>query len=133
MRIVRFFVLLVAITICGFTYNVLIKANSPWLGQGGRAESTFDWQPTSGGSGESDGPLDVLPGMECLVGEDGLRIKALVAQPGLRCIDKIAGGNAVGPNLDLLRELFVLEAIPSLESPRWLLVSGSPRRADLIG
>lgn len=83
---------------------------------------------------EGEPPNTVLPGLhECMTTAEGLRLKVVTAQPGLRYVDSVENGRLMGEGLPLFQELFVLDVVPSIDRPDWYLVSRSPRRVHRLG
>ncbi|MCP3918183.1 MAG: VWA domain-containing protein [bacterium] len=74
-----------------------------------------------------------LPGMSCLVNESGIRVKALVIEKGVRCIDAPADGIRVGSPLRHFQPYFVFDRWPASGSAEYFQIGSTPRPESIVG
>ncbi len=90
------------------------------------------WSPEASASPRSEG-LYTLPGMDCLVNDDGIRIKVIATEPGVRCLETVPSGLPAGNPLRYFHPYFVFDRWPADGPPEHYLVGSTPRRSSIIG
>lgn len=90
-----------------------------------------EWNPDA--TARQTGGVYVLPGMECLVNDHGIRVKVLVTDPGVRCLDRVPGGVLTGSQLKHFHPYFVFDRFPADGAAEHYLVGSTPRRDSVVG
>jgi len=80
-----------------------------------------------------DAAAYVLPGMDCLVSDNAVRVKVLPTEPGIRCLDKVPGGILLGSPLKHFIPYYVFDIYPESGTPEYYRVGTTPRRDSIVG
>ncbi len=79
------------------------------------------------------GGLVSLPGVECLVNDNGIHAKALVIAEGTRCLDHVPGGDLVGTPLSIFRPYFIFEVHPKSGVPEFYRLGATAQKSSMVG
>jgi hypothetical protein len=74
-----------------------------------------------------------VPGVECLVNDNGIHAKALVIAEGTRCLDHVPGGELVGTPLSYFRPYFIFEVHPKSGPPEFYRLGATAQKSSLVG